>query len=403
MGHTQRYKSGNSKKKRRTRRKKIYGGVIKKQHPTKKYVKTTHDISRKAVKFGKIIKHHLRRSGKKIKNNKSIPDSILPVLLKSTEHISLLSEDSLYAIVESVTLKTPIQIGYEKTNKCIMKLCIISPTSIEFPGRGGLSKKVSYTRKMLEDEFSSLSINSQLGICPIPFSINFFSGEEIIAFFKTIDTKILQEDRNIFPSLRQLWRNLQQLKKKEIPQGSPSQYGLGVIVMENIEGISSIDELTKNATFTIAILIKILYKLVLLYINGFIHTDCHLNNIRMRSVVSYDPAKNLLEYTEGSIEDQIAKNLSQYDKEAILIDFGDVVKHIHQIDPLTDLESCKTILKNIFEFRGRNGRKVFDGWMTDFGFSPMNIILDSTDPQNIALIQVLFDYYIQNSPFRQTE
>ena len=53
--------------------------------------------------------------------------------------------------------------------------------------------------------------------------------------------------------------------------------------MENIPGESAQAEIDKETddNKNYAILIKILYKLILLYVNGFIHLDCHLNNIIM--------------------------------------------------------------------------------------------------------------------------
>jgi len=64
------------------------------------------------------------------------------------------------------------------------------------------------------------------------------------------------------------------------------------------------------------IVIKILYKLILLYLNGFIHLDCHLNNIIMRP--DEDNLDCVLEYPKDDIRREIAIVLSKYNKTAVL-------------------------------------------------------------------------------------
>jgi hypothetical protein len=421
------------KKKRRTRRKKIYGGVRKKKLPTKKdQIRVLTKIHKKHIRFSSSIpmKQLVQRAAKNPKI--SIPQHILLQLLEDTTHISFVSEESLYATVERVTLKNSITIGNESTNQCIMKLCLISPTPVVFQGSGGLSKKVSYSRDTLDYEFARLSENSQLDICPMPLSINIFHDRKISTFFKSLDSIIPQDDRNVLPSLRQLWKNLKLLKqheesnRKEVAQHSRQhglgeyglgEYGLGILLMQNIPGESAKDEIDKEIdgipihnNTNYAILIKILYKLILLYLNGFIHLDCHLKNIIMRPLTDEDPQECLLQYPEGDIKQQIAIALSEYKKTAVLIDFGDVEEFENVFSPLERIEivydidgqgededeareagvnSIIAILRQIMAL------PQYDGWLTNM-YRP---ILDSLIMHERHIFEVLYDYYLQNRPF----
>jgi hypothetical protein len=392
------------------------------------------------------MKKLLQRAAKNPKI--SIPENILLQLLEDTTLISFVSEESLYAIVERVILENPIIIGNESTNQCIMKLCLISPTPVVFQGSGGLSKKVSYSKRTLDYEFARLSVNSQFSICPMPLAKNIFHDSDISAVFKLLDAKIPQDDRNVLPSLRQLWRNLQVLKKleasnrkkvaeesnrKEVAEESNKkkvaedsrehglgEYGLGIILMENIPGESAqaeIDKIDKerNDNKNYAILIKILYKLILLYVNGFIHLDCHLNNIIMRPLSEeHSDEECLLQYSEGVIKQEIAIALSEYDKTAVLIDFGDVERFEHVFSPQGRIEivynidgqgededesredgvnSIIAILKQIMEL------PQYEGWFTFFN----RPILDVLIIHQRHIFEVLYDYYIENIYFQQTE
>lgn len=412
------------KKKRRTRKKKIYGGVRVKEPPTKKDpIRVLTKIHKKLIRVSsrRRMKKLLQRAAKNPKI--SIPQHILLQLLEFTTLISFVSEESLYAIIERVTLKKPIHIGNESTNQCIMKLCLISPIPVVFQGSGGLSKKVSYSRDTLECEFDRLSENSQLGICPMPLAINIFNGRKISSFFELLDTKIPQDDRNVLPSLRQLWRNLKLLKKHEelniskVAEDSREhglgKYGLGIILMQNIPGESAqaeIDGIPIHNNTNYAILIKILYKLILLYLNGFIHLDCHLKNIIMRPLTHEDPPESLLQYPEGDIKKEIAIALSEYKKTAVLIDFGDVETFedvfedvVEQQKPLKialDTEDHEdgvnriiAILQQIMEL------PQYEGWFTFFNRPILDVLIE----HQRHIFEVLYDYYLENIYFQQTE
>jgi hypothetical protein len=429
------------KKKRRTRKKNIYGGVRKKKRPTIKCPIRVPKIIKKTVRFRiRPMKKLLRRAAKNPKI--SIPENILLQLLEDTTLISFVSEESLYAIVERVILENPIIIGNESTNQCIMKLCLISPTPVVFQGSGGLSKKVSYSKRTLDYEFARLSVNSQFSICPMPLAKNIFHDSDISSVFKLLDAKIPQDDRNVLPSLRQLWRNLQVLKKleasnrkevaeesnrkkvaeesnrKEVAEESNKkkvaedsrehglgEYGLGIILMENIPGESAQAEIDKETddNKNYAILIKILYKLILLYVNGFIHLDCHLNNIIMKPLSEeHSDEECLLQYPEGDIKEKIAIALSEYNKTAVLIDFGDV-EEFETVFPLQEpieialdsesredgVNSIIAILKQIMEL------PQYEGWFT-FLYRP---ILDVLIMHQRHIFEVLYDYCIENIYF----
>lgn len=205
-------------------------------------------------------------------------------------------------------------------------------------------------------------------------------------------------DREPLIYIKEVWQNLQKLKKSS---SSNKQYGLGILLMEFIPGETARVEIDQIDTYNIkcVILIKILYKLILLYLNGFIHLDCHLKNIIMRPLTETDPPECVLDYPDPQdiIKQRIAIALSQYKKTAILIDFGDVAR-VEEVFPgepqiqIVDGDSMMLILNKIM---GLHGIEAYHGWFSHFDLPT----LDSLIRDIPEIFHVLYDYYIQNTPF----
>lgn len=286
-----------------------------------------------------------------------------------------------------------ITVGNRSITEFIMKLCVISPEGILFPRTGFRSEKRSYDQTKFEMEYEFLSENSKLGICPKPIYYNIFDMISNKSIFKLLIDRI--PNRDTYTYLNQLWKDLK--KVKSIPSRF-TKCGLGILLMEFIPGESAQYEIDQeiNDNTNYAIVIKILYKLILLYLNGFIHLDCHLNNIIMRPLTDEDPTECVLDYPdpEDVIKQNIVMALSQYKKTAILIDFGDVVR-FEKVFPdqlpisIGNRDSMIDILQQIM------GIPSYSGWFTYLNRSTLDSLISSRP----ELFDVLFDYYRQNTPF----
>ena len=309
-------------------------------------------------------------------------------IIKQSQEITFVSADSLYALIFKMIINEGIEVGGRSITEFIMKLCVISPEGILYPRTWFRSEKRSYDRDKFHREYDFLFENSQLGICPKPIYYSIFDILSHKEIFKLLIDRIPNRDTYIY--LNQLWKDLKKVKS------NPSRFtkcGLGIILMEFIPGESARDEINKSEIDDITnmvIVIKILYKLIILYLNGFIHLDCHLENIKMRP-------GNLeceLEYPEDDIiRRQIAIALSSYNKTAVLIDFGDVVPFEEvfpgqQQIPFVDRNSMIDILRQIM------GIPAYDGWFGEL-YRPT---LDSLNRSKPELFDVLFDYCLQNIP-----
>ena len=396
MGHTQRYKLDistrkDTKKKRRTRRKKICGGGRDKPIPKKCQTKTKSIVSGLNTKrINERTKHIARRP--------TSDSEILQNIISHSDEITFLSNDSLYSTIYKMKITTGFIIvgGYPLT-EFIMKLCIISTEQVEFETTWFQTKKLSYNKEKINNEFDFLSENSVLDICPEPIYISIFDCFRYKKIFEEMTLKI--PDREPLIYIKEVWKNLQKLKKS-CP--SNTDYGLGILLMEFIPGETARVEIDKpkvDYNINYVILIKILYKLILLYLNGFIHLDCHLKNIIMRPLTETDPPECVLDYSEpqDSNKQDIAIALSQYKKTAILIDFGDVarVEEVFPREPqitIVDKESMMLILHKIM---GLHGIEAYHGWFSHFDFPT----LDSLIRDIPEIFHVLYDYYIQNTPF----
>lgn len=397
MGHTQRYKLDistrkDTKKKRRTRRKKICGGGRDKQIPKKCQTKTKSIVSGLNTKrINERTKHIARRS------TSDSEEPILHNIISHSNEITFLSNDSLYSTIYKMKITTGfIRVGGYPLTEFIMKLCIINTEQVEFGTTWFQPKKLSYNKEKIYKEFDFLSENSVLDICPEPIYISIF---DYFKYKRIIEGMILKiPDREPLIYIKEVWQNLQKLKKSS---SSNKQYGLGILLMEFIPGETARVEIDQIDTYNIkcVILIKILYKLILLYLNGFIHLDCHLKNIIMRPLTETDPPECVLDYPDPQdiIKQRIAIALSQYKKTAILIDFGDVAR-VEEVFPgepqiqIVDGDSMMLILNKIM---GLHGIEAYHGWFSHFDLPT----LDSLIRDIPEIFHVLYDYYIQNTPF----
>jgi hypothetical protein len=398
MGHTQKYKSVVSKKKRRTQKRtqqKIRGGTRTKQPPTKCQTQRTRTLVSKRntikllprIKLSSIARRPIPQHENKILNQ----------IISNSQGLTFVSADSLYALIFKMRIEEPgITVGGQSIKEFIIKLCIISPEGILYPRTWFRSEKKSYDINKFQTEHKFLLENSVLGICPKPIYYDIFGILSHKEIFKTIVDKI--PDRQTFTYVNQLWKDLKKVKS------SPSRFtncGLGLLLMEFIPGESAKSEIDNEKTNDImnwAIVIKILYKLILLYVNGFIHLDCHLNNIIMRPITDGDPHECLLDYPhpKDGFKRQVAEALSLYDKTAILIDFGDVAP-FEEVFPdeepitVTNTRSIIRILRQIM------GIPSYDGWFTHLNRATLDSLISNKD--TFKIFDILYDYYRQNTPF----
>jgi len=369
--------------------KKQTNGGTRKFKPTKCQTQRTHTPVSKlnSIKLYPRQKFKIRQIAQ---NPTSEPvESLLKQIIKQSQEITFVSADSLYALIFKMIINEGIEVGGRSITEFIMKLCVISPEGILYPRTWFRSEKRSYDIDKFHREYDFLFENSQLGICPKPIYYSIFDILSHKEIFELLIDRI--PNRDTYTYLNQLWKDLKKVKSK------PSRFtkcGLGIILMEFIPGESAKYEIDRDGIDRITnmvIVIKILYKLILLYLNGFIHLDCHLKNIIMRP--DEDNLECVLEYPEGDIRREIAIALSRYNKTAILIDFGDVApfEEVFPDQPriqLVDRDSMIGILQQIM------GTPAYDGWFGELDRPTLDSLISETP----EMFDVLFDYYQQNTP-----